>query len=220
MKKKVILDLCGGTGSWSEPYRQSSAYKVILVTLPDSDVRLFEPPAAVHGILAAPPCTQFAVSGARHWRRKDTERPELLREGLEVVFACLRIIEISKTRGLKWWALENPVGRLPHFIGPYAYSFQPYEYGDPWLKRTCIWGWHQRPQLTPVQKPEGGAGRWKVSLTNHLSPTPTAEQIRRLADTGMIPADWIHRLPPSADRATLRSITPPGWARAFFKANP
>jgi len=39
---KIILDLCGGTGSWSRPYREAG-YEVHLVTLPD-DVRKYEPP--------------------------------------------------------------------------------------------------------------------------------------------------------------------------------
>ena len=55
---KLILDLCGGTGSWSKPYAEAG-YHVRIIDLPE-DVRLLEPPRApVHGILAAPPCTYF-----------------------------------------------------------------------------------------------------------------------------------------------------------------
>lgn len=35
--KKIILDLCGGTGSWSKPYAKAG-YKVINITLPEYDV--------------------------------------------------------------------------------------------------------------------------------------------------------------------------------------
>ncbi len=209
----VILDLCGGTGAWSRPY-QEAGYDVRVITLPEWDVRDYEPPSGVHGILAAPPCTEFAVSGARWWGVKP---PEKLADALTIAFACMRVIEKAQP---KWWALENPVGRLKNWLGPYDYTFQPWEYGDPWLKRTCIWGTAQQPVKTPTEQPQGGTGRWRVSLTNHLSPTPTAEQIHKLVVTGMIPPDWIHRLGPSPDRATLRAITPPGFARAFFLANP
>ena len=34
---KIILDLCGGTGAWSEPYREAG-YDVRVITLPDFDV--------------------------------------------------------------------------------------------------------------------------------------------------------------------------------------
>jgi hypothetical protein len=37
MKNKIILDLCGGTGAWSKPYRDAG-YTVIVVTPPDFDV--------------------------------------------------------------------------------------------------------------------------------------------------------------------------------------
>lgn len=216
--RPIILDLCGGTGSWSEPYRQAG-YDVRVVTLPNDDVLTYQPPLNVHGVLAAPPCTHFSISGARWWKEKDAKG--LTREAVRVVVACLRIIDRCDPQ---WWAMENPVGRIARCViglGKPAFSFQPYEFGDPWLKRTMLWGSFTAPtKIAGAVKPESGKGRWHVSLTNHLSPKPTADQIRRLVTSGMIPADWIHRLGPCPERATLRSITPPSFARAFFKANP
>ncbi len=58
---KIILDLCGGTGSWSKPYLDAG-YDVRLITLPDYDVRTYKPPKNVYGILAAPPCTMFSLA--------------------------------------------------------------------------------------------------------------------------------------------------------------
>ena len=176
----IVLDLCGGSGSWSRPYREAG-YEVINVTLPENDVRTFIPPKGVHGILAAPPCTEFAVSGARWWKEKG---PEPLLEALTVVGACLRIIAMSRP---EWWALENPVGRLRNWIGPARYFFQPWEYGDPEVKLTGIWGRH----IIPIR---------------HPIPGPYNERV------------W--RMGPSPDRAARRSLTPPGFARAFFEANP
>lgn len=196
---KTILDLCAGSGAWSEPYREAG-YDVIRVTLPDDDVRLL--PASkgrVYGILAAPPCTHFAVAGARWWRQKGVAA---LLDGLSVVDACMRIITICRP---VFWALENPAGRLAQWLGPYKYTFQPYEYGDPWTKRTCIWGEHNIPKKNPVAPVgcwHGSAG--KFGIVDHPE---------------YLPPDWIHRLPPSPDRAAKRSITPPGFARAFFEAN-
>jgi hypothetical protein len=40
---KIILDLCGGSGSWSKPYKEAG-YDVRLITLPDNDVLTYEPP--------------------------------------------------------------------------------------------------------------------------------------------------------------------------------
>lgn len=196
---KVILDLCGGTGAWSKPYADAG-YDVCLVTLPDQDVRLYIPPKNVYGVLAAPPCTMFAISGNR-WKRTDAQ----IIEALSVVDACLRIIHVSEP---EFWALENPVGKLIHYIGKWLYTYQPNEYGDPWTKRTCIWGDHNKPEKNPIEPIglwTGGTPSGKLGIVDHPE---------------YLPPDWIHKLPPSADRATLRSITPPHFAQAFFKANP
>ena len=209
---KVILDLCGGTGAWSQPYA-NTGYDVRNISLPAYDVRTYQPPAEVWGILAAPPCTEFSVSGVRWWKSKS---PELLREAIEVVRACLRIINETEK---EWWALENPVGRLRRCvpeIGHWLYTFQPSDYGDPWTKRTCIWGNHNIPIRTPVEP----IGTWLGSAAAGKPLDIVDHPLLLLKpDAIFLPPDWIHKLPPSADRATLRSMTPPGFARAFFEAN-
>ena len=202
LQNRIVLDLCGGTGSWSKPY-QEAGYDVRVITTPEQDVRYYKPPSRVYGILAAPPCTDFAISGVRWWASKDKEKGLL--EALSIVQACLRII---KQGNPTFWALENPVGRLPRYIGKYLYTFQPYEFGDPWTKRTCIWGKHNLPVKTPVEPVgmwTGGSANGKLGIVDH----PT-----------FLPPDWVHKLPPTKDRAALRSVTPQGFARAFFEANP
>ena len=133
---RVILDRCGGTGGWSRPYVEAG-YDVRVVTLPAINVRDYTCNTPVHGVLAAPPCTQYAGSGARWWAGK---APELLAEANEIVRACLRIIDETAP---EWWALENPVGRLRKYLGPHVMTFNPSDYGgqdgdDPYTKRTCL----------------------------------------------------------------------------------
>ena len=41
-KDKIILDLCGGTAAWSNPYKKAG-YDVRVITLPEYDVREYEP---------------------------------------------------------------------------------------------------------------------------------------------------------------------------------
>jgi hypothetical protein len=177
----LILSLCDFTGEWSRPYRDAG-YRVEQVDIKHGrDVRLLKYAGPVRGVLAAPPCDHFAGSGARWW--KDKGEAALI-EGLTVVDACLRIIAVHNP---VWWALENPAGRLKHYIGPWAMTFQPNDYGDPYTKRTCLWGRFNPPIKRPVEATEGSR---------------------------------MHRLPPSPDRKALRSVTPAGFARAFFEANP
>jgi len=145
---KIILDLCGGTGAWSKPYEEAS-YDVRLITLPDYDVRTYIPPDNVYGILAAPPCDHFAVSGARWWKKKGQKA---LLEGLSIVDACLRIILISEPT---FWVLENPVGRLRRFIGKPRFVFQPCDFGDTYTKKTLLWGKFNIPKKNIVEPTEG-----------------------------------------------------------------
>lgn len=146
-EKKTILSLCSGTGAWEKPYVENG-YNVIPITLPDYDVRLYRPPENVYGILAAPPCTHLARSGARWWKEKGEEA---LFEALAIVDACMRIILLAKP---KFWCLENPVGRLTKYLGKPRMYFNPCDYGDRYTKKTALWGNFNVPIKNPV-KPVG-----------------------------------------------------------------
>jgi len=178
----LIWDLCGGTGAWSAPYREAGYHVEVYDVLNGHDVRLLRRTrAGVWGVLAAPDCTHLAGSGARWWQEKGD--PALL-SALSLVDACVRIAWAQQPR---WWVLENPVGRLARYLGPPQMAFDPCDYGDPYTKRTQLWG--------------------------HFTPPLKA---RMVATEG----SKMHRLPPGADRKAKRSVTPGGFARAFFEANP
>lgn len=192
---KRILSLCDYSGTWSQPYRDAG-YEVMQIDIKHGqDIRLMGYPGKVHGILAAPPCTHFSSSGARWWKEKGESA---LLEGLQLVDACLRFVAVCNPT---FWVLENPVGRLRHYIGKPDLYFDPWEYGDPYTKKTCLWGDFNIPVKTPCSAPEG------IADEGHNNPA------KRFPSK-------MHLLPPTKDRAALRSITPEGFARAFFKANP
>jgi len=134
-----ILNLCSGTGAWTRPYEEAG-YEVICVTLPQGDVRTYEPPEDVHGIVASPPCAEFSLAKGR--------APRDFREGLETVDACLRIIrtcQLRETR-LAFWCLENPRGFLRQFLGKPALSCHYWWYGDCFDKPTDLWGYFEAPK--------------------------------------------------------------------------
>src|SRR5690242_7119936 len=87
-RPQLILSLYDYSGVWSQPY-VDDGYDVIRVDLKHGeDVRLMElPKCPVHGILAAPPCTVFANSGAR-WERSNVA----MIEGLSTVDAVCRLV--------------------------------------------------------------------------------------------------------------------------------
>lgn len=146
----VVYDLCGGTGAWSRPWREAG-YDVRVVDITDGmDVRLLEKPAEqVDAVLAAPPCTDLCIAGAESWERKGDGA---LTAALEIVGACLRFAEAVKP---KLWALENPAGRLTRYLGSPAMWFDPCDFGDPWTKRTGVWGQFNFPTLAHVEPTRG-----------------------------------------------------------------
>jgi hypothetical protein len=164
LRPQTILSLCDFTGIWSQPYLDAD-YEVIRVDLEHGDdVRLLKLPAKpIHGIIAQPPCTVFAGSGNR-WPRSN----EQMAEGLSVVDACCRLILACRPA---WWVLENPVGKLVHYLGPPRMTFNPNDYGDDYTKRTCLWGTFAEPARTPVPALAGS----KMHMT---SPSPERAALR------------------------------------------
>jgi len=168
---KVILDLCGGTGAWSEPYRDNG-YDVRIITLPDYDVRLLENlNKLIYGILAAPPCTDLAGSGARWWKEKGQDA---LLGALAIADACMRVILISKP---VFWSLESPVGRLSKFYGKPRMYFNPCDYGDGYTKKTCLWGDFNEPKKNPVE-PVG------KNPIHYMPPSPDRQLLRSITPPG------------------------------------
>lgn len=193
-RSKIILDLCGGTGSWGIPYREAG-YDVRTLTLPDNDVRTWVPvEEEVHGILAAPPCTEFSF--AKHYHGKGNYTHDF-RAGLSVADACVRLAWRYR-KSLKWWALENPRGYLKRWYGKPRLEFDPWQFGDGYQKKTHLWGDFSLPISTVNEKP---ADLLKFSLLK-------SENIH----AGGVYAGFT--------RQERRAVTPQGFARAFFLANP
>jgi len=119
----IILDLCGGSGSWAKPYKDAG-YDVRLITLPDNDIMNYNPPSEVYGILAAPPCTEFSPANEtlkKGYREKGIKKNRNLDEGFILVKRCLEIIENCHC---VFWALENPTGYLRQYLGKPELTFQ------------------------------------------------------------------------------------------------
>jgi hypothetical protein len=213
--KKLILDLCGGTGSWSLPYRENG-FEVINVTIPDYDVRTFElPDEPIYGILAAPPCTHFSFA------RTNAKTPRDLKGGMDLVYACLNLIwqaqfriksDQQKYSPLKFWALENPYyGMLRWFLGEPNYVFNPWEFGHDYQKRTALWGYFNQPVKKYKSKDEVmSKGAIEKAKTN----SQTMPKFDYMKSSDIAP-EWFGKL----DRKARRAITPRLFAEAFYKVN-
>ncbi len=81
-------------------------------------------------MVAHPPCTYLSRAGARWW--KDPERQRKADAAAEFVFA-LRDAPIERI------AIENPIGQLNQRWRYPDQTIQPWQFGHPFTKATCLW---------------------------------------------------------------------------------
>jgi site-specific DNA-cytosine methylase len=79
-------------------------------------------------MVAHPPCTHLAVSGARWFKHKQNEQKEALEFVQRLMDAPIRHI-----------AIENPVSIISSRIRRPEQIIQPWMFGDPFQKTTCLW---------------------------------------------------------------------------------
>lgn len=81
-------------------------------------------------MIAFPPCTHLAVSGARHFEQKKKDGRQ--QEGIDFFMAMVNA-PIEKI------AIENPIGIMSKIYRKPDQIIHPYYFGDPYSKSTCLW---------------------------------------------------------------------------------
>lgn len=132
-------------------------------------------------MIAHPPCTHLAVSGARWFKDKQVEQAE-----------ALEFIWLLLNAPIPRIALENPVGIISSVIRKPDQIIQPWQFGHPESKKTCLW-LKDLPLLRPTNILDlPSCGHWN-------NQTPSGQ----------------NKLGPSPDRAKIRSRTYEGIAEAM-----
>ncbi|MCP3700964.1 MAG: Dcm methylase [Aliivibrio sp.] len=157
-------------------------------------------------IFGFPECTDLAVSGASHFKKKKEKNPRFQDEAMALVSLTRLLGESLK----KPWALENPISVISTMWRKPDYKFDPFEYGgylpkddvhptypeyikprDAYPKKTCIWSGNGfvMPEKKPVEVEPG-----------------YSDQHKKLGGK-------------SLKTKNIRSATPRGFAKAVFEAN-
>lgn len=195
-----LLSIFDFTGNWASPYKQAG-WEVVLIDIKHQDghkdklnwdianttLAQVESLGPFDGVLAALPCTDFAASGARWWADKDKDG-----RTKKSVQLAQRTLEIINFISPSFWALENPVGRLHKLlpeIGRPAMYFNPCDYGDPYTKKTALYGSFNTNLIKNPVPPTEGSKMWRLYGGK-------SERTKQ-----------------------ARSQTPMGFAAAFFQAN-
>jgi len=138
-------------------------------------------------VLAFPPCTHLAVSGAAWFAEKRADGRQQAGIDFFMAFANCRSERV---------VIENPVGIMSTLYRKPDQIIQPYEFGDSFSKRTCLW-LKGLPRLIPTNIVAKGE---RVTFASGKS------MPKWYADA--------YRLPPR-ERAKARSKTFPGIAKAM-----
>ena len=116
-------------------------------------------------MIAHPPCTHLAVSGSRHFYRKQREQSE-----------ALDFVRFLMDAPIERWCIENPVSIISSAIRPPDQIIQPWEHGHGETKATCLW-LKNLPKLRPTDCVSGrepkvlmmsGKDRWKNRSRTYL----------------------------------------------------
>lgn len=86
-------------------------------------------------MIAHPPCTYLSNAGARFLYPKGILNSERLQKGLE---AKAFFIQLLNAKILKI-CIENPIPSTVYELPKYTQIIQPYQFGEPFQKRTCLW---------------------------------------------------------------------------------
>lgn len=237
---KTLLSLFDYSGTWSDPFARNG-WNVIQWDIKISDfmdindignvedaLDLFED---VDGIIAAPPCTEFTVSCNRLWNLKDQDGRTAA--AMQLVNQTQKLVNLftptdPEYEGTFFWALENPVGRLPK-LAP--------ELGEPWYFNAWEYaGWNKisrkdRARLAEIRAKDGhGLTRDEFDLVVRVNAYTKRTGLfgdfnRDLVKKPIKPikcapqGTFTQRFNGGAKGKEERSITPEGFALAFYEAN-
>lgn len=86
-------------------------------------------------LIAHPPCTYLSNAGARHLWKGHVLNQERYTKGLDAKNFFLKFLNADCPK----ICVENPVPSRVYELPKYTQMIQPYEYGHPYSKRTCLW---------------------------------------------------------------------------------
>ena len=100
-------------------------------------------------IIAHPPCTYLTNAGARHLWKGHELNQERYQQGLEAKAFFMKFLNAD----CEHIAVENPIPSKMFELPKYTQTIQPYQFGHPFTKKTCLW-LKGLPTLQPTNEVE------------------------------------------------------------------
>jgi len=137
-------------------------------------------------MIAHPPCTHLAVSGARYFYRKQAEQAE-----------ALEFVRLLMNAPIEHIAIENPISVISSRIRKPDQIIQPWQFGHGETKATCLW-LKNLPKLQPSNIVEGREQR-----IHKMPPSPERWKERSRTFQGIanaMAAQWSRHLTTACTR--------------------
>jgi len=128
-------------------------------------------------MIAHPPCTHLAVSGARYFKDKH-----------DVQLKALEFVRQLLSAPIERIALENPVGIISTRIRKPDQIIQPYMFGEDASKKTCLWLKNLPPLLATNIIVKQRYANQTPSGRNNLPPSPDRWKLRSITYQGIADA--------------------------------
>jgi hypothetical protein len=130
-------------------------------------------------MIAHPPCTHLAVSGARWFKDKQKEQKKALNFVRKLIDAPIEKI-----------ALENPISIISTKIRKPSQIIQPWQFGHPENKRTCFWlkNLPLLEETNNVKHKMKNMSKKETDKIHHMSPGPERGKQRSITYTGIAEA--------------------------------
>lgn len=122
-------------------------------------------------MIAHPPCTYLAISGARWFKDRQGEQKE-----------ALKFVQLLLDAPVTCIALENPVGVISTRIRKPDQIIQPWQFGHGETKKTCLW-LKGLPKLIPTKVVSG-----RINRIHRMPPSKTRSQERSITYSGIASA--------------------------------
>lgn len=209
--KKWLISVFDYTGNASRPYEESGEWEVTRIDIQNGvDFLEFDFIRELNkreeygtypeiGVIAMVPCTHDAISGAKHFAKKDANG--ITKETDVLVDRLRHMIHFFDTmRVLRFWQVEQPRTRLHNrhpWLKPITQKFNPCDFA----------GYDPMPENSQYNKETWLFGRFNKMQPKRLEPL-TKEN-----------PGWKKYGGKSLRTKNLRSTTPLGFAYAFYDAN-
>jgi len=240
-KMNILIDLFDHSGNSAKPYREAGWHVIQIdikhgvdiltwdykkeITRAVNDNWSYSTPPKI-GLLSAVPCTDYALSGAKHFAEKDadgrTAKSDLL---VDKVYEIKMFVQDHWS--LSFWKIENPRSRIHtrhKWLGKITHKFNPCDYAgytNPTADQLELLSGLSNIDMLKAKKEDLqtvidiGAynkdtwlwGKFSIPIKNHI-PSVWKEN-----------PGWRLYGGKSERTKELRSVDPIGFCKAFFEAN-